>query len=111
MRSRTLRACVGGDVDGGDLLPGLSSACGVGVEGRFDGAVLCSQHSISRRVFNLDDKVGVLGRIILLGVGEDVGTIRGGTEEDGGVIVVLGLRSGRRWMLVWLVVVPSPSIL
>ena len=74
--------CVGCDVDGGDLLP---SACGVGVQGRFDGVVLSGQHSIGRRVFNRDDEVGNLGRVVLLGVGEDVGTVRGGTKEDGGV--------------------------
>ena len=78
---------MGCDVDGGDLLPGLSSACGVGLEGRFDGVVLGGQHSIGHRVFNRDHEVGVLCRIILLGVGENVGTIRGGTEEDGGVRV------------------------
>ena len=71
---------MGCDVDGSDLLPGLSSACGVGAEGRFSGVVLCGQHNIGRRVPNRDDEVGVLSRIILLGVGEDVGTTRGGTE-------------------------------
>ncbi len=76
---------MGCDSDGGDLLPGLSSACGGGVKGRFDGVVLGGQHSIDRRVFNRDNEVSVLGRVILLGVGEDVGTVRGGTEEDGGV--------------------------
>ena len=78
---------MGCDVYGGDLLPGFSSACGVGVEGRFDGVVLGGLHSIGRRVFNRDDKDGVLGKFILRGVGEDVCTIRGGTEEDGGVRV------------------------
>ena len=46
--------CEGCDVDGGDLLPGLSSACGVGVEGRFDEVVLGGHHSIGRRVFTRD---------------------------------------------------------
>ena len=77
--------CVNCVVDGGDLLSGLSSACGVGVEGRFDGIGLGGPHSIDRRELNRDDEVSVLSRIVLLGVGEDVGTIRGGTEEDGGV--------------------------
>ncbi len=79
--------CVGCDVDGIDLLPGLSSACGVGVEGRFNGVVMGGQHIIGCRVFSRDDEVGVLGRVFLLGVGEDVGTVRGGTEEDGGLRV------------------------
>ncbi len=70
---------MGCDVDGGDLLPGLSSACGGGVEGRSDGVVLIGQHSVDHRVFNRDDEVGVLGRVVLLGVGEDVCTVRGGT--------------------------------
>ena len=76
---------MGCDVDGGDLLPGLSSACGGGVEGRFDGVVMGGQHGIGRRVFKRDYEVGVLGGVVLLGVGEDVLTVRGGTEEDGGV--------------------------
>ena len=77
--------CVCCDVDGGDLLPGLSSAGGVGVEGRFDGVILSYQHSIGHRVLDRDDKVSVLSRAVLLGVGEDVGFIRGGTEEDRGL--------------------------
>ena len=76
---------MGCDVDGGDLLSGLSSACDGGVEGCFDGVVLSGKHSIDRRVFNRDDEVGVLGRDVLLGVGEDVRTVRGGTEEDVGM--------------------------
>jgi len=32
--------CVGCDIDGGDLLPGLSFACGGGIEACFDGFVL-----------------------------------------------------------------------
>ena len=76
---------MGCDVNGGDLLPSLSSACGVDIEGRFDRVVFSSQYSIGRRIFNRDDEVGVLDIIVLLGVGEDVGTIRGGTEEEDGV--------------------------
>ena len=60
----------------------MSSACGDVVEDRFVGVVLGGQHSIGRRVFNRYDEVGVLGGVILLGVREDVGTVRGGTEED-----------------------------
>ena len=78
---------MGCDVDGGYMLPGLSSGCGGGVEGSFDGVGLGGQHSIGRRVVDRDDEVGVLGGVVLLGVGEDVGTVRGGTEEDGGVKV------------------------
>ena len=76
---------MGCDLDMGDLLPGLSSACGVGVEGCFDGVLLGGQHSIGHRVLYRDDEVGELCRDVLLGVGEDVGSIRGGTREDGGL--------------------------
>ena len=76
---------MGCDVDGGYLMSGLSSGYGGGVEGRFDGVSLGGQHRVGRRVFNRDDEIGVLGGVVLLGVREDVGTDRGGTEEDGGV--------------------------
>ncbi len=102
------------DVDRGDLLPGLSSACGIGVEDHFDGVVLGGQHSIGRRVFDRDDENGVLGRIILLAVGEDVGTIRPGRHGGGwwsgsALLVVPRLRSGRRWMLVGHLSVSPPG--
>ena len=41
---------VGCDVDGGDLLPGVSFACGGGVEAWFNWVVLNDQHSVGRRV-------------------------------------------------------------
>ncbi len=68
---------MGCDVDGSDLLSGLSSACGGGVEGRFDGVAMGGQHSMRRRVCYRDDEVGVLGSVVFLGVGEDVGAVGG----------------------------------
>ncbi len=53
------------DVDGGDMLPGLSSACGGGVESRSDGVVQSGHHSVDHRVLNRDDEVGVLGGVVL----------------------------------------------
>ena len=75
--------CVKCDVDGGDMLLDLSFACGGGVEACFDGVVLGGQHSIGLRVLYRDAEVSELSGAVRLGMGDDVGSIRGGTEEDG----------------------------
>ena len=63
---------LGCDVDGGDLLPSLSSACGGGGEECFSEIILSGQHSIGRRIIYRDDEVRVLGRAVLLGVRDDL---------------------------------------
>jgi len=77
--------CVGCDFDVGDLLPGLSSTRGKGVEACFDGVGLGGKHSVGRRILYGDDEVCVLGRCVLLGVREDIRPIRGGSEGVGGL--------------------------
>ncbi len=66
---------MGRDVDGGYLPSGLSSGCCGGAESSFDGICLGGQHSICRRVNDRNDEVGELGGVVLLGVGEDEGTV------------------------------------
>jgi hypothetical protein len=70
------------DVDEGDLLPGLSSTYGGGVEACFDGVVLSGEHSIGRQVCHREDEVRVLEGAVLLGVGDYERSVRGGSESD-----------------------------
>jgi hypothetical protein len=81
---------MGCDVDGGDLLQSLSSACGDGVEASFDDVVLSGKHSTCRRASHRDDEVRVPGGVVLLGEGEDERSIRGGSESDGDLRVCCG---------------------
>ena len=76
---------MGCDVDVGDLLLGLFVTRGVGVETCFGGVGLGGQHSVGRRIFYRDDEVRVMGRAVLLGVKEDIKTLRGGSEGVGGM--------------------------
>ncbi len=76
---------MGRDVDGGYLPSSLSSGCCGSGESSFDGICLGGQHSICRRIIDRDAEVGKLGGVVLLGVGEDEGTVWGCSEEVGGV--------------------------
>ncbi len=69
----------------GDLLPSLSSASCGGDEACFDGVVLSGQHSIRHRVFYRDYEVSELSGDVLLGVGENISSIRCGSEVVGGL--------------------------
>ena len=81
---------MGCDVDVVDLLPDLSSDCGGVVEASFVSVVLSGKHSIGRRVLHRDDEVYVLGGVVLLGVGEDERSVRGGSESYSGLRVCCG---------------------
>ena len=76
---------VGCDDYGGDLLPSLSSTCDGGVEACFNGVVLSDQHSTCRRICYRYDEVRVQRRAVLLGVIENIGSVRGGPESVGGL--------------------------
>jgi len=58
--------CVGCNVDKGDLLPSLSSACCGGDEACFDVVVLSGYYSIGHRVLYRDYEVCELSRVVLL---------------------------------------------
>ncbi len=76
---------MGCNVDKGDMLPGLPSASCGGGEACFDGVVLSGQHCIGHRVLYRDYDIGELCGAVLLGVREDVSTIRCGSEVIGGM--------------------------
>ena len=73
---------VGCEVDGGNLLYGMASSCGCGVEACFDGIILSGEHRIGCRFFSRDDEVCMMGGVVLLGVGEDERSVRGSSKND-----------------------------
>jgi len=79
--------CVGCSVDVGDVLSGLSSARGGGVEACFGWVGLSGQHSVGRQILYRDDEVCVPGGAVLLGVREDIRSDRGGPEGVRGLRV------------------------
>ena len=69
----------------GDQVPSMSSARGGGVEACFDGVRFGGKHSVGRRILDGDDEVCVPGRGVLLGVRDDVRSVRGGSGGVGGL--------------------------
>ena len=68
-------SCVGGEVQGSDLLPILSSHRGVCRERCLDGVGEGRKHCVRCGLCQGDDEVGVLCGGVLLGVGQDVGAV------------------------------------
>jgi hypothetical protein len=58
-------------------LSDLSSGRDIGGEGGLNGVCEGREHRVGCRVGERDEKIGVLGGAVFLGVGEDVGSVRG----------------------------------
>ena len=79
--------CVSFKVQGGNLLPNLSSNCSVGGKGDLDCFGECCYHRVGCRVRYRYDEVGGLRGSVLLRVGEDVGAVYCLFEGRGGPYV------------------------
>ncbi len=72
---------VGYEIDCGDLRPDLTSDRDVGGKTCLDGVGESGEHCISHWVLQRDADACFLGGFACLGVGDDVGSVRGGPEN------------------------------